>query len=342
MSQFVDRAKIFIKAGDGGNGIVSFRREAYVPRGGPDGGDGGRGGSIFLEADPQLHTLLDFHYRSSFKAERGQHGSGSKSTGRSGRDLTIRVPVGTQVYDGSTLLADLTEAGQTIRVAQGGRGGLGNANFATPTNQAPRKATLGKEGEESTLLLELKLMADVGLVGLPNAGKSTLLSVLTAARPKIAHYPFTTLHPNLGIVRVGEYGSFVLADIPGLIEGASEGKGLGFEFLRHVERTRVLVYLIDATSEHPKDDLNVLKKELKEWNPDLVNRPTIVVMSRCDLPDEPSKAKGPWKRQISSATGEGLEELVAEIWELLKTAPVPDVFRSVGTIIDKSERPETQ
>lgn len=324
---FVDRAKIGVKAGDGGNGVVSFRREAYVPRGGPDGGDGGNGGSVQLEADAHMRTLLDFQYKSNFKAERGQHGSGSRSTGRSGKDLTIKVPVGTRVYEGETFVADLTEAGQRVTVAQGGRGGLGNSNFATPTNQAPRKATPGKPGEERTLMLELKLMADVGLVGLPNAGKSTLLSVLTAAKPKIAAYPFTTLEPNLGIVRVGDYGSFVLADIPGLIEGASRGKGLGFEFLRHIERTRVLVYLIDAVSEHPKDDLKVLKSELKQWNPDLLKRPSIVVLSRADLLAGQKPPKGTWKLKISSATGEGVEDLTADMWRLLETAPAPDVFR---------------
>ena len=308
--------------------MVSFRREAYVPQGGPDGGDGGSGGSIYLEADTQLQTLLDFHFKSRFKAERGRHGSGSRSTGRSGEDTIIKVPVGTRIYTDGELLADLTDPEQRVCVAKGGRGGKGNHNFATPTNQAPRKATPGTPGEERTLLLELKLMADVGLVGLPNAGKSTLLSVLTAARPKIAPYPFTTLHPNLGIVRPNEYSTFVLADIPGLIEGASEGKGLGYEFLRHIERTKVLVYLVDAMSEHPKDDLKVLKNELKQWNPDLVNRPALIVLSRCDLLDGKKPPKGPWKFLISSATGEGLDELVQELWQMLQTAPAPETFRA--------------
>ena len=308
--------------------MVSFRREAYVPQGGPDGGDGGSGGSIYLEADTQLQTLLDFHFKSRFKAERGRHGSGSRSTGRSGEDTIIKVPVGTRIYTDGELLADLTDPEQRVCVAKGGRGGKGNHNFATPTNQAPRKATPGTPGEERTLLLELKLMADVGLVGLPNAGKSTLLSVLTAARPKIAPYPFTTLHPNLGIVRPNEYSTFVLADIPGLIEGASEGKGLGYEFLRHIERTKVLVYLVDAMSEHPKDDLKVLKNELKQWNPDLVNRPALIVLSRCDLLDGKKPPKGPWKFLISSATGEGLDELVQELWQMLQSAPAPETFRA--------------
>jgi GTPase len=225
------------------------------------------------------------------------------------------------------LLADLVEPGQQAIVAEGGRGGLGNAVFATARVRAPRKMTFGQEGEEKQLLLELKMLADVGLVGLPNAGKSTLLSVLTAARPKIAPYPFTTLQPNLGLVRPSEYSHFVIADIPGLIEGASDGKGLGFEFLRHIERTRVLIYLIDAASENPREDLKVLKAELKKWNPDLVKRPSLVVLSRCDLLTGPAP-KGSWKLKISSATGDNLEELVQRIWKLLQDAPPPTIFRA--------------
>jgi len=325
-SVFIDRARIRVKAGDGGNGVVSFRREAFVPRGGPDGGNGGGGGSVILEADPHLHTLLDFHYRTHFRAPRGAHGEGAKRSGRAGHDLLIRVPLGTRVYEGQELLADLVQPQQCFTVAKGGRGGRGNSEFATPTNRAPRKATAGKPGQERELLLELKLMADVGLVGLPNAGKSTLLSVLTSARPKIAPYPFTTLHPNLGIVRPTEFTSFVLADIPGLIEGAAEGKGLGFEFLRHIERTRVLVYLLDASSRQPRDDLKVLKKELRKWNPDLVKRPSLVVLSKCDLLEGPPP-KGPWKLRISSATGEGLDRFVETIWTMLQVSPLPEVFR---------------
>lgn len=323
---FIDRAKILVKAGDGGNGVVAFRREAFVPRGGPDGGNGGRGGSVILEADPQLHTLLDFHYRTRYIAERGYHGEGSHKTGRSGDDLIVKVPLGTRVYEGEELVVDLLEPGQTFIIAAGGRGGLGNAVFATSRIRAPRNSTPGQPGDEKELFLELKLMADVGLVGLPNAGKSTLLSVLTSARPKIAPYPFTTLQPNLGIVRPTEYTTFVIADIPGLIEGASDGKGLGFEFLRHIERTRVLVYLIDATSEHPKEDLKVLKAELKKWNPDLVKRPSIAVLSKCDLLDGPAP-KGTWKLKISSANGDGLDALVDRVWKLLQDAPAPSVFR---------------
>jgi GTP-binding protein len=225
------------------------------------------------------------------------------------------------------LLGDLTEAGQRLTICKGGRGGLGNQHFASARNQAPRMAEKGEPFEERRLKLELKLIADLGLVCLPNAGKSTLLSVLTAARPKIAPYPFTTLHPNLGIVRPSEYETFVIADIPGLIEGASDGRGLGFEFLRHIERTRVLLFLIDATSEHPKEDLKVLKAELKKWNPDLAKRPSIVVLSRCDLMDGAAAPKGPWKMQISSADGTGLELLVEKLWKMLQTAPIPEQFR---------------
>jgi GTPase len=340
---FIDRAKIYVKAGDGGSGCVAFRREAYEPRGGPDGGNGGRGGSVIFEADPQLQTLLDFHYRTQYKGERGQHGQGSRCSGRSGQDLVIKVPLGTRVYEGEQLVVDLTEPEQTFVVAEGGRGGLGNAEFATPTNRAPRKATPGQPGVERQLMLELKLMADVGLVGLPNAGKSTLLSVLTAARPKIAPYPFTTLHPNLGVVRHTEYTGFVVADIPGLIEGASDGRGLGFDFLRHIERTRVLVYLLDATTEDPKQDLKTLKAELKKWNPDLAKRPSIVVLSKSDLLEGPAP-KGPWKLKISSATGENLDALVEKLWKLLETAPKPEIFRSLGVeeIVEPQESEEDE
>src|SRR5262249_10107250 len=247
--QFFDQAKIYIKAGDGGNGSVHFRREKYVPMGGPDGGDGGRGGSIYLQANPSMNTLVDYHYHPHHKAKSGQAGGGQKKHGAKGEDLILQVPTGTVIHNAATgeLVADLTESDQRIMVARGGRGGLGNVHFATATNQAPREAQRGEPGEELTLGLELKLIADVGLVGYPNAGKSTLLSVVTAAHPKIADYPFTTLVPNLGVVVVGnaasgDYESFVLADIPGLIEGAAQGVGLGHEFLRHVERTRLLLH----------------------------------------------------------------------------------------------------
>ena len=271
---------------------------------------------------------MDLRHQVEFRAENGQMGGRKKCTGRDGQDVTIRVPVGTHVFTEEGVFADLSEAEQRICIAEGGRGGRGNYNFVTSRNQAPRKATLGKTGAERNLLLEMRLVADVGLVGLPNAGKSTLLSVLTAARPKIAPYPFTTLSPNLGIVRPTEYSSFVMADIPGLIEGASQGKGLGFDFLRHVERTRVLVYLLDCTSADIKADLKVLKAELKRWNADLLKRPSIVVLSKIDLLEPGTKPpKGPWKQAISSATQEGIEVFVAKLWKLLDEAPVPRIFR---------------
>ncbi|HEV2457366.1 MAG TPA: GTPase ObgE, partial [Ktedonobacterales bacterium] len=254
--QFFDRARLYVKAGDGGSGSIHFRREKYVPMGGPDGGDGGRGGSVYLQADPGMNTLVDYHYHPHHKAKSGGAGGGQKMHGAAGSDLTLNVPVGTVVRNAETneLLADLTEPSQRVMVGRGGRGGLGNVHFATSTNQAPREAQRGEPGEEVTLDLELKLIADVGLVGYPNAGKSTLLSVVTAARPKIADYPFTTLVPNLGVAVVGDPTrgddfSFVIADIPGLIEGAAQGVGLGHEFLRHVERTRLLLHLIDGLSE---------------------------------------------------------------------------------------------
>lgn len=330
---FADRAKIFVRAGKGGDGCVSFRREAHVPRGGPDGGDGGDGGSVFLIADPQLHTLLDFHYRPRYIAENGQPGSGGKRSGKSGSDLDVRIPVGTRIFENDSVIADLTKPGQRYCVAKGGRGGKGNARFATPTNRAPRKATSGSRSEERTLLLELKLMADVGLVGLPNAGKSTLLSVLTAARPKIAPYPFTTLQPALGIVQPAEYQSFVMADIPGLIEGASEGKGLGYDFLRHVERTRVLVYLVEAVSDDYSRDLKTLRQELHKWNPDLLSRPSLTVLSKCDLLTEGEPSAGGWDLMISSVTHKGLRELTVKLNEMLKTAPTPEKFRPPDPVL---------
>ncbi|MDZ7264870.1 MAG: GTPase ObgE, partial [candidate division KSB1 bacterium] len=278
---FIDQAKIIVIAGNGGNGVVSFRREKYIPKGGPDGGDGGKGGDVVLRADSNLHTLLDFHYKNKFKAESGKHGQGAKKSGRSGRDVVIRVPMGTLVKDAETdeVVADLVTPGQQVVVARGGNGGRGNAHFATPTKQTPRHAEPGAPGETRQLLLELKLIADVGLVGLPNAGKSTLLARLTAARPKIADYPFTTLTPNLGIVNYREGQSFVMADIPGLIEGAHLGKGLGLDFLRHIERTKVLAYLIEATADDVYQTYSVLRSELASHDPNLILRPTIIVIT---------------------------------------------------------------
>lgn len=324
---FIDQAKILVIAGIGGNGIVSFRREKFVPKGGPDGGDGGKGGDVIIQADSNLHTLLDFRYRRRFKAESGKHGQGSNKTGRSGQDLIIRAPKGTLVKDEEKdeILADLVDDHQQIIVAKGGKGGRGNARFATSTNQTPRNAEPGEEGESRTILLELKLIADVGLVGLPNAGKSTLLSRLSAARPKIADYPFTTLAPNLGIVKYKEYQSFVMADIPGLIEGAHEGKGLGLDFLRHIERTKVLVYLIESTSQDMFNDYQILRNELSLYNPELLKRPSFIVLTKMDVGrDDETNVVELINRldisilKISALMGEGLEELKEKIWNIIK------------------------
>jgi GTP-binding protein len=324
---FVDQAKIEITAGNGGNGIVSFRREKFVPKGGPDGGDGGKGGDVIIQTDPNLHTLLDFRYRRRFKAESGKHGQGANKTGRSAQDLIIRVPKGTLIKDEETdeILADLVAENQRVVIAKGGKGGRGNARFATSTNQTPRNADPGEEGESRKVLLELKLIADVGLVGLPNAGKSTLLSRLTAARPKTADYPFTTLSPNLGIVRYKEHLSFVMADIPGLIEGAHDGKGLGLDFLRHIERTKVLAFLIEYTSADFIHDYHVLKNELKCYNPELLKRPSIIVLTKVDLAvDEETTVIERVNQleipllKISALTGAGLDELKNRLWELIQ------------------------
>jgi GTP-binding protein len=324
---FIDRAKIFVIAGNGGHGVVSFRREKYVPKGGPDGGDGGKGGDVIIQTDSNLHTLLDFRYRTRFKAESGKHGQGANKTGRSGQDLIIRVPKGTLIKNKETeeILADLVDDNQQVAIVKGGKGGKGNARFATPTNQTPRNAEPGEEGQAKTISLELKLIADVGLVGLPNAGKSTLLSKLSAARPKIADYPFTTLSPNLGIVRYKEGLSFVMADIPGLIEGAHEGKGLGLDFLRHIERTKVLAFLIEITSENIFHDYEVLKNELKSYNPELLKRPSLIVLTKIDLPASDSdegiekiNQLGLPISKISALTGEGLDGLKNRLWELIE------------------------
>src|SRR5437016_6173240 len=287
---FVDEIDIFVKGGDGGAGCVSFRREKYVPHGGPDGGDGGDGGSIWLEADPALTTLLDYHYKRHYHAERGQHGEGSNRHGASGGDLVLKVPLGTVVADRDTgeRLGDLTAAGQRILVVRGVRGGRGNARFATATNRAPRRADLGRPGAERWLHLELKLLADVGVIGVPNAGKSTLVSRVSAAKPKIADYPFTTLAPTLGIVRVDDERTFVIADLPGLIPGAAEGRGLGHQFLRHTERTRLLLHILDLdpqTARDPVDDLRVIDAELAAYSPELAARPRLVVANKVDLVD---------------------------------------------------------
>ena len=320
--KFVDIARISVKAGHGGVGCVSFRREKFVPKGGPDGGDGGRGGSVIVRANRHLTTLLDFHYRNRYAARRGEHGLGARKTGRSAEDIVLDVPVGTILRDAISgkQLVDLVEHGQQVVVAQGGRGGRGNAAFATATNQAPRHYEMGDDGEEAELELELKLLADVGLVGLPNAGKSTLISVITSARPKIADYPFTTLIPNLGIVKAGEGASFVVADIPGLIKGAHLGKGLGIQFLRHIERTRVLVFLLDATNPDPLSDYDVLLTELKSFDASLSHKPRIVALTKMDaVPEDRRKELAalhlPRVRphMISAVTGDGIKKLVADI-----------------------------
>ena len=317
---FIDSAKIHVKAGDGGNGVVSFRREKYVPKGGPDGGDGGNGGSVYIVSDRNLTTLLDFRYAPHYKAERGAHGQGSRKTGLSGNDVVIKVPCGTLIKDAETgeVLGDLTEHGAKLLVAKGGKGGRGNQHFATPTNRAPRYAEPGEPGEERTLELELKLLADVGLVGFPNAGKSTLISVLSAAKPKIADYPFTTLEPNLGIVRYQDYKSFVMADIPGIIEGASEGKGLGLKFLKHIERTKVLAILLPANSPDLKREYNILMNELKKFSPVLAEKPKVVVISKMDIAPEGfllPKFRGVKVVSISSVAQQGLEALKTLLWE---------------------------
>ncbi|MFA0761256.1 MAG: hypothetical protein HZLCBSQH_001361 [Candidatus Fervidibacterota bacterium] len=328
---FVDEAVIHVKAGDGGNGCVAFRREKFVPHGGPAGGDGGRGGHVILLADPSVKTLVDLHLQRTYKAENGQHGQGSHKHGADGRDLVIRVPVGTVVYDSETgeLIADLVKAGQRVIVARGGRGGRGNAAFATPTRQTPVFAELGEPGEERTLRLELKLLADVGIIGYPNVGKSTLISRISAARPKIAEYPFTTLVPNLGTVRVDNF-SFVVADLPGLIEGAHKGVGLGHQFLRHAERTSLLLHMVDIAAVEGRDpirDFETINEELRLYNPELAKKPQIVVANKIDLPNAHENLQRclPYWRQrgyevfaISALTGEGIEPLVYRMAELVK------------------------
>jgi GTPase len=341
---FVDEAKIFVKAGNGGNGCVAFRREKFVPRGGPSGGDGGHGGSIYLEANVNDNTLLRYRYNREFKADRGRHGEGSNCTGHSGADMLLQVPVGTLVFDGQTgeTIADLATPGQRVLVAQGGRGGRGNQHCAKPWHQAPREHEEGHPGEERHLRLELKLLADVGLVGFPNAGKSTLISVISAARPKIANYPFTTLEPNLGVVNAdggtGQAGrelgrTFVVADLPGLIEGAHEGAGLGIRFLRHVERTRLLVHLIDtsdASSADPIHAFEVIAGELHAFSETLTEKPVIVVASKLDATPDRTRLEAlrAFCRErslefhaISAATGEGVRELVRSIADALDKIP---------------------
>lgn len=328
--QFIDYAKIFVKSGHGGKGMVSFRREKYVPKGGPDGGQGGKGGSVIFRADRHLNTLLDFRYKKKYEAQNGENGKTSNKSGKDGDDIIVRVPCGTLIKDVDTgeVLFDIIDDKEEVIIAHGGKGGRGNSEFATPTNQAPRYAEPGREGEEKHLELELKLIADVGLVGLPNAGKSTLISIISAAKPKIADYPFTTLVPNLGIVRYKESKSFVVADMPGLIDGAHLGKGLGIQFLRHIERTRVLVYLVECTDEDPKKSLEMLQKEIKLFNKDLLKKPQMVVITKTDLADEAlikkikkikfSSKKFDSVHLISAVANIGIPDLVKSMWKLLK------------------------
>ena len=345
---FVDEAKIFVKAGDGGNGCIAFRREKYVPRGGPSGGDGGHGGSIYLEANINDNTLLRYRYNREFKADRGRHGEGSNCTGHSGEDMILRVPVGTLVFDdqGATI-ADLATPGQRVLIAHGGRGGRGNQHFAKPWHQAPREHEDGFPGEERHLRLELKLLADVGLVGYPNAGKSTLISVISAARPKIANYPFTTLEPNLGVVNAdGGHGTelgrtYVVADLPGLIEGAHLGAGLGIRFLRHVERTRLIVHLIDTSDSNADDPVHsyeVINGELEAFSASLIEKPMIVVATKLDATTDTTRLEALREyckqrklefHSISAVAGDGVKDLVRSIADALDKIPRASLDSSI-------------
>lgn len=321
--KFLDEAKIYARSGDGGAGAVSFRREKFIEFGGPDGGDGGRGGDVWVECVDGLNTLIDYRYQQHFKAQKGEHGMGQNRAGRKGKDAVIKVPAGTQILDedGETVIADMTHVGQRVLLAKGGNGGFGNAYFTTSTNRAPRHANPGQEGKERWIWLRLKLIADAGLVGLPNAGKSTFLATVTSAKPKIADYPFTTLHPGLGVVRVDDR-EFVLADIPGLIEGAHEGAGLGDRFLGHVERCRVLLHLVDGTGEHAGKDYKVVRKELEAYDHGLADKLEIVALSKADALDPPTlktqtarlkRAAGGSPMVLSAVSGEGVREVLRAV-----------------------------
>ena len=346
---FVDHAEIEVRAGDGGNGAVTFRKEKYVPRGGPSGGDGGRGGSVIFEADPHLSTLLDFRYKHNYKAQRGGDGQSKDMYGKDGANLVLKVPVGTMVYDRDSgkLLADLSRDDSRAVITKGGVGGRGNAHFATSVQQAPKFAENGEPGEHRLLRLELKLLADVGLLGYPSVGKSTLISAVSAARPKIADYPFTTLIPNLGVVSVEPQKSFVMADLPGLIEGAHEGVGLGHQFLRHVERTRVLVHMLDVsgmTGRDPLDDLHIINRELELYSPELAKIPQTVALNKIDVASDPElikcvesalKSEGHDVFRISAATHKGLKQLLYHIWNRLedsRTAPAKPAEEEMARI----------
>jgi GTP-binding protein len=333
--QFIDSAKIYVAAGKGGDGAIAFRREAHVPKGGPSGGDGGDGGSVIFVADGQLSTLLDFKYQQHYRAEPGENGRNKDQYGKAGEDRIVKVPVGTLIKNEETgaVIADLVTPGQRVVVCQGGRGGRGNIHFKTPWNQAPRQAEPGTPGEELVVRLELKLLADAGLLGYPNVGKSTFLSVVSRARPKIAEYPFTTLTPHLGVVGLSDGRSFVLADIPGLIEGASEGAGLGHRFLRHVERTRVLLHLIELSPDperEPEKDFDTINRELAGYDPELAKRPQIVALNKVDLPEvaeaypalaERFARRGISLYKVSAATGEGITPVLEALWKATRPPP---------------------
>lgn len=336
MKMFIDVAKIAVKAGKGGNGIVAWRREKFEPSGGPYGGDGGKGGSVIIYADEGIRTLMDFRYKRSYVGENGEDGRNKKQFGKDGSDITLKVPVGTLVKDEETgkVIVDLKEPGQEFVIAKGGKGGRGNAKFATSTRQSPGFAEAGTKGQERKIVLELKLLADVGLIGFPNVGKSTILSTVSAAKPKIANYHFTTLKPNLGVVRVAEEKSFVIADIPGLIEGASDGAGLGHDFLRHIERTRVLVHVLDASAtegRNPIEDFHKINDELFQYNEKLRDKPQLIVANKTDLPESSQwvdKIKAEFEPEghkvlvVSAATREGIQELIYSIWELLENTEI--------------------
>ncbi len=341
---FVDQARIVVAGGRGGNGCVSFRREKYVPRGGPDGGSGGNGGSVHLVADRSLKGLNSFRFNKRFEADRGRHGEGGNRTGRSGRDLVLKVPPGTVVLDAerTTILADLLHEGNQVRVAAGGRGGRGNTSFATSTHQAPRESEPGEPGEACTIQLELKLIADVGIIGFPNSGKSTLIARISAARPKIADYPFTTLEPNLGVVDLGQFRSLIVADIPGLIEGAHKGMGLGLQFLRHIERTRVLIHLVDLSDmaeRDPVDNLRVIEIELAAFSEALARKPQIVAANKLDAMQSSNRLRALEKHcagagipfiGISAVTGRGIRELLELVWHQVERTGHPQPASETG------------
>jgi GTP-binding protein len=358
---FVDEVEIHVTAGHGGAGALSFRREKFVPRGGPDGGNGGRGGSVYLVADAHRNTLLHFRYTPEFAAERGGHGEGALRSGRDGRDLEIPVPVGTLVLAGEPgalasqeAIADLTRVGQRALVARGGRGGLGNAHFATSTNRAPRKHQPGEPGEERALRLQLKLLADVGIVGFPNAGKSTLIARISSAKPKIADYPFTTLTPNLGVVTLSGDRTFVVADVPGLIAGAHEGHGLGHQFLRHIERTKVLIHLVDvsgASGRDPEEDFDTVRRELASYNPDLLGKPQIVVANKIDALDDPRRLERVEQRAramglpffaASAVTGQGVPAVLESCWPHVAEARAADAALSALVEGSEPDQPATK